>query len=133
MVNLERTIQLLHDKKRELLEQLNAIDRAIQALAPADSGLSVKPPSAVGQSVEETVAAPAAVVVIPPRRALTESHKQALLEGRRKAREAKLLRSRGLEPVRPAISLLPDPLPRLVKRSNVPEATLAAVDKAVVG
>ena len=132
MVNLEPTIQLLHDKRRELLEQLNAIERAIQALASADSSLSTQTPPAA-ETKEGTVAAPAAIVVIPPKRALSEAHKDALLEGRRKAREAKLLRSQGLEPGKPAIALPPDPLPRLVKRSNGPKVTLPSVDEAVVG
>jgi hypothetical protein len=134
MINLEPTIQLLHDKRRELLEQLNAIDRAIQALAFVDASLSTRTPPAAGPTQDEpVVGAPVAVVVIPPKRVLTDSQKKALLEGRRKAREAKLRRSQGLEPGRPAISLPPDPLPRLVKRSNVPEVTLAAVDETVVG
>ena len=126
MVNLEPTIQLLHDKRNELLEQLNAINRAIQALTSSDSTLSTQTPPVVGRTKEEIVAAPA-VVVIPPKRVLTESHKEALLEGRRKAREAKLLRLRGLESGRPAISVPADPLPRLVKRANVPEVTHEAV------
>ena len=132
MVNLEPTIQLLHEKRRELHEELNAIERAIQALASADSSLSTETPLAVRYTAEEPVACPT-VVVIPPKRMLTESHKEALLEGRRKARAAKLLRSQGMEPGRPAIALERDLLPRLVKPSHVPDVTPAAVDETVVG
>src|SRR5262245_54598147 len=125
MVNFDSAIQLLQAKRRELLEQLSAIDRAIDALAPSNSTIQPDRVAPVGQTAEQT--APP-VVMVPPKRALTEAHKAALREGRRKAREAKLRQSQGLEPGTPAMSVQADPLPRLVKRSHLREFTLAPVD-----
>lgn len=123
MVNFEATIQLLQDKRCELLEQLKAVDRAIEALATSDAAISTDLPSSRSEPTETEPP----VVVVPPKRVLTDAHKSAMREGRRKARESKLLQARGLVPGEPAISAQSDPLPRLVKRSPVRTATVEPV------
>jgi hypothetical protein len=124
MVNFDAIIQLLHDKRHELLEQLNAVDRAIEVLAPSTAAPSAE--LALPHSEPQEPDPP--VVVVPPKRVLTDAHKAAMREGRRKSRESKLLQARGLEPGAPAISKQTDPLPRLVKRSQIRELTVGPVD-----
>jgi hypothetical protein len=81
MVNCGATIQLLRDKRRELLEQLKAVDRAIEVLASSNPATSTELASSCSESKETDPP----VVVVPPKRVLTEAHKAAMREGRRKA------------------------------------------------
>jgi hypothetical protein len=124
MVNFDSLIQLLHDKRCELLEQLKAVDRAIGVLAASSSAT----PQPTNTASRPTVEADPPVIVVPPKRVLTEAHKTAMRDGRLKAREAKLLQARGLEPGKPAIFSQRDPVPRLVKRAQVREFTVEPLD-----
>jgi hypothetical protein len=87
MADLSATIRLLEQQRDELLDQVNAIVRAIAALKGTDG------------SVRRAVTAPGAAAVprtsdrSRPRKkrqfTLTEEHKQKLLEGQQRAREAR--------------------------------------------
>ena len=90
MVNLDRTISRLRAKREELLAKLTAVDQAIAAVEGAEAGDVTRekdeahPPVGLmtpGSSVVPTI--------VKPRRVLADAHKQALLDGRRKARGAK--------------------------------------------
>lgn len=121
MVKLKRIISMLEAQRRELLDQLDAIDRAILALNGAGSGVADTRPAE--PDVPAEAAASAAVPTrVKPRRVLSDSHKQALVLGSRKAREARDA-AKGLAREMPADSFVPaigtrgdrQP-PRLVKR-----------------
>ncbi len=129
MVTLNRIISMLGEQRRELLAQLDAIDRAIAALNGGGHAVADTPPvePAVEPAVEPDVPAEhAATAVLPrrvtPRRVLSDSHKQALIVGRRKAREVRDA-AKGLAREMPADSFVPAigtrgdrHAPRLVKR-----------------
>lgn len=90
MVALDRIVSLLKEQRRELLDQLVAIDKAIAALNGAPSAevdhVDEQPQT---PDVSPRTAVPIVPRVVKPKRVLGESHKQALTEGRRKARRAK--------------------------------------------
>ena len=119
MPKLDRIVKLLHTQRAQLLKELDAVDKALAAL----EGASVVGPP--GPAIEE--AAPDAAPPVAPRRVkskrvLSDSHKEALATGRRKAREAKDV-ARGLAREVPDESFVPaigthdrTHPPRLVKR-----------------
>jgi hypothetical protein len=111
---------MLEGQRRELLDQLAAIDRAIAALGGAGADVAEAP--AAAPAVEH-----AAATVLPkqfkPRRVLSDSHKHALKAGKRRARDAHDV-ARGLarempgEGFVPAIGTRGDrQLPRLVTKT----------------
>ena len=121
MVKLNRIIRMLDEQRRELLDQLDAIDRAIAALDSAGTAAAETPPAE--PDVPADKAASAAVTRrVKPRRVLSDSHKEALVLGKRKARETREA-ARGLAREMPGDSFVPaigtrsdrQP-PRLVKR-----------------
>jgi len=126
MATLTRIIGMLQEQRRELLDQLGAIDRAIAELHGA--GAAAADPRRVEPEVpcEEVPAdmTPGAVVPrrVKPRRVLSDSHKQTLVLSTRKAREARDA-AKGLAREMPGDSFVPaigtrgdrQP-PRLVKR-----------------
>src|SRR5688572_6045692 len=77
---------MLEARRRGLLDQLAAVDRAIAALGSAPD-VPEAPPAAPEVELE-----PIAATVLPKqfkaRRVLSDAHKQALVAGKRKAREA---------------------------------------------
>ena len=85
MATLVQIIGMLDEQRRSLLDQLDAVDRAIAALNAAT------PPEPAASAVSSTNLSstnlPSSKVM--PRRVLTDAHKQALLVGRRKARNVK--------------------------------------------
>ena len=88
MAELNQIVSMLQEQRRELLHQLRAVDQAIAALGSAGADVTETPP------VTPVVAGdPAASAVLPrrvtSRRVLTDVHKQALVAGRRKARNAR--------------------------------------------
>jgi len=121
MVTLNRIVGMLQEQRRALLEQLDAVDRAIAALD--STGVAV---ADTGPAEPDLPAEPTPGAVLPrrvtPRRVLSDSHKQALVVGRRKAREARDA-AKGLAREMPGDSFVPaigtrgdrQP-PRLVKR-----------------
>jgi hypothetical protein len=87
MVNLRNTVVILQAQRRELIEQLDAVDRAIAALTSAAGGAR----SDEGRTAETLKHAPGDRVArtVKPKRVLSEAHKQAIIAGRRKGRAAK--------------------------------------------
>jgi hypothetical protein len=110
MVNLNDAVSLLSAKRKELLDQLDAVDKALAAL----SGLSV-PFTTTPQGNLQEAAEKAASEVLPtrlkPPRALSDEHKHALNEGRRKARHSKDVAAGHAREI-------PDPLPGLAPASS---------------
>ena len=115
-------MDLLNEQRQDLLNQLGAIDKALAVLRGAGTTVAGAPP------VEPDVPAGHAAAVLPrrvtPRRVLSDAHRQAMLVGGRKAREAKNA-AKGLAREMPADSFIPAigtrgapqaQAPRLVKR-----------------
>ena len=103
----DRTVALLEEQRQALLEQLDAIDKAIAALTSAPDE------HAAGAVLPRRVA---------PRRVLSDSHKQALVVAKRNARHAHEA-AKGLAREMPVDSFVPAigrrgerQAPRLVKR-----------------
>jgi hypothetical protein len=87
MTDLDDAVRLLQAKRKELADELDAVDKALAALSRVGGAGSAAP--------EENPATPerAPNVVLPtklkPRRTLTDEHKHSLSEGRRKAIHSK--------------------------------------------
>ena len=121
MARLKQIVRMLEAQRRELLDQLDAIDRAIAAL-----GIAGTADAEARQASSVVPAEDTAGTVLPrqvkARRILTDAHKQALVAGRRRAREAHDV-AKGLAREMPGDSFVPaigtrgdrQP-PRLVKR-----------------
>jgi hypothetical protein len=134
MINLEPTIQMLRDKRVELVRQISAIDSAIRTLSDDQIAAAAHAGGAQRETETslQTVPSPSAVVPVRPQRVLTEAHKQALVEGRRRAREAKRLTALGLAspPSQPEKSSAFDLTPRLVKRPRLRELAVEALESS---
>ena len=122
MINQHDAVTLLKAKREELLNQLKAVDKALEALS--DFG----PPVAPAREAEpEEPEGEAASTVVPTRlkapRTLSDEHKHALKEGRRKARHASDVAAgiaRELSGLPPGLASASGagPQPRLVKRKR---------------
>ena len=111
MAELTRIVELLQEQRRALLDQLEAIDRAIAALGGA--GVAAEPTPATVLPTQ-----------VNSRRAQTDSHKHAIAAGKRRARNARDA-ARGLvrevhddDFVAATGRRREQEAPRLVKRSN---------------
>ena len=114
---------MLEEQRRELLGQLDAVDRALAALNGAEKAAPETAPARPDAAAE-----PEAAAVVPnrvkSRRVLSDAHRQALVVGRRKAREARdaakgLARELPPDSFVPAIGTRGDSQPpRLVKRTD---------------
>jgi hypothetical protein len=122
VVDLNDTASLLRAKREALLDQLDAVDRALAAVTAA--GIIVANAKELHTA---TPGAEASSPVVPtrvkPRRVLSDEHRHALTEGRRKARHARdAAAGRAREAPDPAPGLAPGStatdLPRLVKRQT---------------
>ena len=121
MVELSRIVSMLEEQRRELLGRLDAVDTAIAALNTVETAVAETRPAEPDVPTEKT-----ATAVLPrrvkPSRVLSDSHRQALIVGKRKAREAKdatkgLARETPDDSFRPAIGTRGDhQSPRLVRR-----------------
>jgi hypothetical protein len=131
MTDLTEAVRLLQAKRDELQEQLKAVETALEALG----GLAFAPPPPAGETPEPAGETPgtsagevdaddadAGIVAtrLKARKTLSDDHRHALKEGRRKARHT-LAVAAGLARELPAGSSgLPsggrDPKPKLVKR-----------------
>ena len=116
-IDLDSSLRTLHVKRTELLNQVDAIDAALAALATA--GITVvnapEPPE-----VADDVTSPMVPTRIKARRVLSDEHRQALIDGRRMARHRRAVdegRARELLAPSPAPSQAAG-LPRLVKRAK---------------
>lgn len=121
MADMNHIRSLLEEKRQELADQLDAIDRAIAAL-----GSAAAPVADTGPEELDVPAVPPANAVIPravkSRRVLSDAHKKAISAGKRKARAAKDA-AKGLAREMPDDSFVPaiktrgkSQAPRLVKR-----------------
>jgi hypothetical protein len=121
LATLKQIVRMLEERRRELLGQLGAIDRALAALGNAEAEATKARPT-----VPDVLADPSGPVLptqLKARRVLSDSHKQALVAGKRKAREAQDV-ARGLarempdEVFVPGIGTRGEPQPpRLVKKA----------------
>ena len=84
---MKHIVRMLEGQRRELVDQLDAVDRAIAALGSVGTEAAQ-----AGTDATDAPAVRAAGTVLPTRvkakRVLSDSHKQALIAGKRKAREA---------------------------------------------
>jgi hypothetical protein len=121
MIDLNDAVSLLQAKRKELADQLDAVDKALAALSSVGGSGSAAPGANPAASLET-----APSVVLPtklkPPRTLSDEHKHALSEGRRKAHHSKAAAA-GLarEPIdqAPALASTGDGRqPRLVKRTK---------------
>jgi hypothetical protein len=124
MVNLSDAVRLLRAQRKELSDQLDAVDKALAALGEP-RGVS-RPGSSEGNPQEapgEKVAEVLPTKLKPPRK-LSDEHRHALKEGRRKARNSKDVaagRARDMPDPRPGLasaSSADDRRPRLVKQTK---------------
>jgi hypothetical protein len=120
MVNLNDAVLLLRAKRQELLDQLDAVDKALAALSGV--GAAVTPTPGRDPESPETPAGTVLPTRLKARKRLSDEHKHALSEGRRRARHAKDAAA-GLarELPEPPAGLPPAPSaegrpPRLIKR-----------------
>jgi hypothetical protein len=123
MIDLHDAVSLLQAKRNELADQLDAVDKALAALTGLSGGGFTTPGKNPAATTE-----PDPSVVLPtrlrPRRTLSDEHKHALSEGRRKARHSKAAAAglaRELSDQAPALApaLSADGRqPRLVKRTR---------------
>ena len=123
MVNLSDAVRLLRAQRQELSDQLDAVDKALAALGEPrgvpGTGSEGNPEGSAGETVTE---------VIPTRlkspRKLSDEHRHALKEGRRRARNSKEVaagRAREMSDPRPGLasaSSANDRHPRLVKQGK---------------
>jgi hypothetical protein len=87
MVNLNDAVSLLRAKRSELLDQLQAVDNAIAALGGLSVAVTTTPD---GRPAEEEKASGGVVPTkLKSPRMLSDDHKHALNEGRRRARHSK--------------------------------------------
>lgn len=122
MIDLNDAVSLLHAKRKELSDQLDAVDKALAAL----SGVAVAPATRSAATPHQPDVTADTVVPsrIKPRRTLSDEHKHALIEGRRKARHSKeAAAGRARELPEPSQRLAPASgagglPPRLVKRTR---------------
>jgi len=88
MVDLKDAVSLLRAKRKELIDQLDAVDKALSALSGVAGTVTMAPEANPPEAPERT---PNTVLPtrLNPRRTLSDEHKHALKEGSRKARHSK--------------------------------------------
>jgi hypothetical protein len=124
MVNLSDAVTLLRARRKELSDQLDAVDRALAALAEPRgvlrTGSEANPHGAAG---ETTVTAVVPTRLRSPKK-LSDDHRHAMREGRRNARHSKEVaagRARELSDPRPgpgSAASADGRHPRLVKQGK---------------
>jgi hypothetical protein len=121
-VDLDTSAKTLQAKREELLDQLDAIDKALAILT--SKGATV---ADTGERQTAAAADKATSPVVPtrvkPQRVLSDEHRHASIEGRRKARHARdAAAGRAREMLDPSPRIPPASkatgLPRLVKREK---------------
>jgi hypothetical protein len=121
MVNLGDAVRLLRAQRKELSDQLDAVDNALAAL-----GEPRGVPRTGSEGNSQVAARETVTEVLPtrlkPSRTLSDEHRHALKEGRRKARHSKDVaagRAREMSDPRPGLAVASstdDRRPRLVKQ-----------------
>lgn len=124
MIDLNDAVALLKAKRKELADELDAVDKALAALRSVDGAALAAPVAPIAKPATPAETAPSAVLPtkLKARRTLSDEHKHALSEGRRKAHHSKAA-AKGLarEPLDQAPALAPTEdgrQPRLVKRTK---------------
>ena len=117
-IDLDSSLRALHAKRTELLNQVDAIDTALAALATA--GITVVSAPEPLPEAPDDITTPVVATRIKARRVLSDEHRQALLDGRRMARHKRAVDEGG---ARELLAPSPAPseaarLPRLVKRAK---------------
>ena len=117
-IDVESSLRTLHAKRAELLNQVDAIDTALAALASA--GITVVNAPEPHPEAADDVTSPVVPTRVKARRVLSDDHRQALLDGRRMARHRRAVdQGRARELLAP--SRAPSEaagLPRLVKHAK---------------
>ena len=121
MAEMNQIRSMLEEKRQELADQLNAVDRAIAALSSARTPVTKTRPAEPDVRAELTVSA-ALPRPVEPRRVLSDAHKEAISAGKRRTRAARDV-AKGLARELPDDSFVSairtrgdSQLPRLVKR-----------------
>jgi hypothetical protein len=117
-IDLESSLKTLHARRTELMNQVDAIDTALAALAAA--GITVVNAPEPQTEVAADVTSPVVPTRVKARRVLSDGHRQALLDGRRMAHHKRAVdegRARELLVPSSASSEAAE-LPRLVKRAK---------------
>ncbi len=117
-VDLDSSLAALRAKRTELLNQVDAIEIALAALAAAGITAASAPEPQAEAAGEVT--SPPLPTRVKARRVLSDEHRHALLDGRRMARHRRAVaegRARELLDPRPSPSEAAG-LPRLVKRAT---------------
>jgi hypothetical protein len=122
VVDIDDAASLLRAKREALLDQLDAVDKALAALTAAGIVVANAQELHTAKLAEEATS-PVVPTRVKPRRVLSDEHRHALTVGRRKARHAKdAAAGRARETPDPAPGLAPTStvtdLPRLVKRQT---------------
>jgi hypothetical protein len=88
MIDLNDAVNLLQGKRKELADQLAAVDKALAALSGVGGAVTTPPET---NPDEPPAQAPSPIVPtrLKPPRTLSAEHKHALNEGRRKARHSR--------------------------------------------
>ena len=123
MVDLKDAVSLLRAKRKELVDQLEAVDKALSVLTGVAGTVTVAHEADPPEAPERTPDTVLPTRLNPPR-TLSDEHKHALKEGRRKARHSKdaaagLAREMtDLSPGLASRSRASGQSPRLVKRTK---------------
>lgn len=88
MVDLKDAVSLLRAKRKELIDQLDAVDKALSVLSGVAATATIAPEAHPPEAPERTPYTVLPTRLNPPR-TLSDEHKHALKEGRRKARHSK--------------------------------------------
>ena len=117
-IDLASSLRMLHAKRTELLNQVDAIDTALAVLATV--GITVVNVPDPQPEAADDVTSPVVPTRIKARRVLSDEHRQALLDGRRLARHRRAIdEGRARELLAPSRAPLEAAgLPRLVKRAK---------------
>ena len=123
IVNFSDAVNLLRARRKELSDQLNAVDKALAALGEPHGvpgpRAEAHPEEVAGETVTEILP-----TILKPPRQLSDEHRHALKEGRRKARHSREVaagRAREMSDPRPGPASAPgagDRRPRLVKHTT---------------
>jgi hypothetical protein len=123
MVNLGDAVSLLRAQRKELSDQLDAVDKALAALAEPRGVPETSPEGNPQEATGETATEVLPTRLKPPK-TLSDEHRHALKEGRRKARHLKEVaagRAREMSDPRPGLasaSSADGRRPRLVKQTK---------------
>ena len=122
MTDLHDAVRLLQAKRKELADELDAVDKALAALSRV-GGAEAAAAKENPPLRPETAPAGVLATKLKPRRTLSDEHKHSLSEGRRKAHHSKAAAAglaRELLDQAPALATASGDArqPRLVKRTK---------------